>query len=36
MSDLFDLFDGPLGLLFTGLIVLCTGDRGFGLEPSSW
>jgi hypothetical protein len=25
MSDLFDLFDGPLGLLFTGLIVLCTG-----------
>jgi len=25
MSSVFDVFDGPLGLLFAGLIVLCTG-----------
>ena len=25
MSGVFDVFDGPLGLLFAGLIVLCTG-----------
>jgi hypothetical protein len=24
MSGTFDVFDGPLGLLFAGLIVLCT------------
>ena len=31
MSGVFDIFDGPLGLLFAGLIVLCMGIVSLGL-----
>jgi hypothetical protein len=30
MSAMFDVFDGPLGLLFAGLIVLCAGIVSLG------
>ena len=30
MSGVFDIFDGPLGLLFAGLIVLCMGIVSLG------
>jgi hypothetical protein len=30
MSGMLDVFDGPLGLLLTGLIVLCTGIVALG------
>ena len=30
MTGMLDVFDGQLGLLFTGLIVLCTGIVALG------
>ena len=30
MSGVFDVYDGPLGLLFAALIVLCTGIVSLG------